>query len=101
MGLSENRVYSQTNSHLIGIMISKTIGFRGLAYFQTHPYGDFPLSDKRAAQADPFFMGSCSPVACPEHSTGTNVPGGCECLAGADSAPGKYVALVPGNSCLM
>ena len=21
-----------------GIMISKTIGFRGLAYFQTHPY---------------------------------------------------------------
>ena len=38
MGLSENRVYSQWNSHLIGIMISKTIGFRGLAYFQTHPY---------------------------------------------------------------
>ena len=37
MGLSENRVYSQWNSHLIGIMISKTIGFRGLAYFQTHP----------------------------------------------------------------
>ena len=31
-------VYSQWNSHLIGIMISKTIGFRGLAYFQTHPY---------------------------------------------------------------
>ena len=30
-------VYSQWNSHLIGIMISKTIGFRGLAYFQTHP----------------------------------------------------------------
>ena len=29
LGLSENRVYSQTNSHLIGIMISKTIGFRG------------------------------------------------------------------------
>ena len=26
MGLSENRVYSQWNSHLIGIMISKTIG---------------------------------------------------------------------------
>ena len=24
-------------SNLIGIMISKTIGFRGLAYFQTHP----------------------------------------------------------------
>ena len=39
MGLSKNRVYSQWNSHLIGIMISKTIGFRGLAYFQTNPYG--------------------------------------------------------------
>ena len=38
VGLSENRVYSQWNSHLIGIMISKTSGFRGLAYFQTHPY---------------------------------------------------------------
>ena len=31
-------VYSQWNSHLIGIRINKTIGFRGLAYFQTHPY---------------------------------------------------------------
>ena len=37
LGLSGNTVYSQWNSHLIGIMISKTIGFRGLAYFQTHP----------------------------------------------------------------
>ena len=24
--------------NIIGIMISKTIGFRGLAYFQTHPF---------------------------------------------------------------
>ena len=39
MGLSENGVYPQWNSHLVGIMISKTIGFRGLAYFQTNPYG--------------------------------------------------------------
>ena len=39
MGLSENRIYSQWNSHLRGIMISKTIGFRGLAYFQTNPNG--------------------------------------------------------------
>ena len=38
MGLSENRVYSQWNSHLIGIMISKTIGYNGVHYFQTHPY---------------------------------------------------------------
>ena len=30
-------VYSQWNSHLIGIMISKTIGFRGTQHFQTHP----------------------------------------------------------------
>ena len=37
MGLSENRVYFQWNSHLIGIMISKTIGFRGTQHFQTHP----------------------------------------------------------------
>ena len=35
--MSENRVYSQTNSHLIGKMISKTIGFRGTRHFQTHP----------------------------------------------------------------
>ena len=38
MGLSENRVYSQWNSHLIGIMISKTIGFRGTQHFQTNPH---------------------------------------------------------------
>ena len=37
VGLSENRVYSQWNSHLIGIMISKTIGFRGTNHFQTNP----------------------------------------------------------------
>ena len=30
MGLSENRVHSQWNSHLIGIMISKTIGYNGV-----------------------------------------------------------------------
>ena len=29
-GMSENRVYSQWNSHLIGIMISKTIGYNGV-----------------------------------------------------------------------
>ena len=31
-------VYSQWNSHSIGIMISKTTGFRGTQHFQTHPY---------------------------------------------------------------
>ena len=35
MGLSENKVYSQWNSHLIGIMISKTIGFRGTLFSDT------------------------------------------------------------------
>ena len=35
MGLSENRVYSQWNSHLIRIMISKTIGFRGTLFSDT------------------------------------------------------------------
>ena len=29
------KIYSQWNSHLIGIMISKTIGFRGTTHFQT------------------------------------------------------------------
>ena len=30
--------YIPSYSHLIGIMISKTIGFRGTQHFQTHPY---------------------------------------------------------------
>ena len=38
MGMSENGVYPQWNSHLVGIMISKTIGFLGVHYFQTNPY---------------------------------------------------------------
>ena len=36
MGLSENRVYSQWNSHLIGIMISKTIGYNGVLTIFRH-----------------------------------------------------------------
>ena len=41
VGLSENRVYSQWNSHLIGIMISKTIGFFGVhdIFRHTHVEG--------------------------------------------------------------
>ena len=31
--------YAPNYRNLIGIMISKTIGFRGLAYFQTNPNG--------------------------------------------------------------
>ena len=38
-GLSENRVYSQWNSHLIGIMISKTIGKMGYTIFR-HTHND-------------------------------------------------------------
>ena len=37
MGLSENRVYSQLEPFKNGIMIRKTIGFRGTQHFQTHP----------------------------------------------------------------
>ena len=40
MGLSENVGYIPNDSHLIGIMISKTIGYNGVHYFQTHPYSD-------------------------------------------------------------
>ena len=32
LGMSENGVYPQWNSHLVGIMISKTIGFRGTLF---------------------------------------------------------------------
>ena len=35
--------YSQWNSHLIGIMIRKTIGFRGTRHFQTHPFSEYPI----------------------------------------------------------
>ena len=44
VGMSENGVYPQWNSHLVGIMISKTIGCRGLAYFQTNPCQNSPGS---------------------------------------------------------
>ena len=37
VGLSENVGYIPNYSHLIGIMIMKTIGFRGTQHFQTHP----------------------------------------------------------------
>ena len=37
LGMSENGVYPQWNSHLVGIMISKTIGYNGVHYFQTNP----------------------------------------------------------------
>ena len=43
MGVSENVGYIPNDSHLVGVMISKTIGFRGLAYFQTHPHGKTSL----------------------------------------------------------
>ena len=38
IGLSENRVYPQWNSHLIGIMISKTIGFFGVLTIFRHTH---------------------------------------------------------------
>ena len=42
MGLFENRVYSQWNSHLIGIMISKTSGFRGIHDIFRHTHITIP-----------------------------------------------------------
>ena len=44
MGLSENRVYSQWNSHLIGIMIINHWVQWGTQHFQTHPYGSVHIS---------------------------------------------------------
>ena len=38
-------------SHLIGIMISKTIGFRGTQHFQTHPYLKNPVHLHRSASS--------------------------------------------------
>ena len=38
MGLSENVGYIPNYSHLMGIMISKTIGCRGTNHFQTNPH---------------------------------------------------------------
>ena len=56
MGLSENRVYSQWNSHLIGIMISKTIGFRGTRHFQTHPYDNLKPGQLRQRQSQAILL---------------------------------------------
>ena len=36
VGMSENGVYPQWNSHLVGIMISKTIGCRGTLFSDKH-----------------------------------------------------------------
>ena len=44
--------YIPNYSHLIGIMISKTIGFRGLAYFQTHPVGRGLISVRHIAMPE-------------------------------------------------
>ena len=52
LGLSENRVYSQTNSHLIGIMISKTIGFRGTLFSDT----PIELDDGKIYRKDLYLM---------------------------------------------
>ena len=49
LGLSENQVYSQWNSHLIGIMISKTIGYNGVHNIFRHTH----LSGQAGAQMWP------------------------------------------------
>ena len=67
MGMSENGVYPQWNSHLVGIMISKTIGYNGVHYFQTNPY----FNDTTAVtglQVAPAWPPKASTfVQCPKH----------------------------------
>ena len=55
-GMSENGVCPQWNSHLIGIMISKTIGFRGLAniFRHTHAMPKYPLPVLVQVVAEPW-----------------------------------------------
>ena len=61
LGLSENRVYPQWNSHLVGIMISKTIGFRGFLYFQTQPLGPLTCHDSTIGRCGLWLhSGNCS-----------------------------------------
>ena len=48
--------YIPNYSHLIGIMISKTIGFRGTQHFQTNPSVHFMISN----QKEPNFAGQIS-----------------------------------------
>ena len=57
MGLSENRVYSQKNSHLIGIMISKTIGFRGTLFSDTPIWASSHLRSAHQEHGDRWHWG--------------------------------------------
>ena len=45
--------YIPNYSHLIGIMISKTIGFRGTQHFQTHPNGWLEMGKIQCFQGTP------------------------------------------------
>ena len=59
--------YIPNYSHLIGIMISKTIGCRGLAYFQTHPSWFFLITPSFSPRSPSFFP--------PVPSGGPGLPG--------------------------
>ena len=49
MGMSENGVYPQKNSHLVGIMISKTIGCRG-TLFSGKPKWEITLDRRQSVK---------------------------------------------------
>ena len=60
-------IFPMIASHLMGIMIMKTIGFRGLIYFQTHPYESgrswnhsYPLGISRSHRKSLFLIGKRS-----------------------------------------
>ena len=66
--------YIPNYSHLIGIMISKTIGFRGTQHFQTHPFG-VPIDQARAPRPTSW-SAFCGPsaVACRAPRRGMAIP---------------------------
>ena len=47
LGMSENGVYPQWNSHLVRIMISKTIGSLATQHFQTNPSEILPTTHRK------------------------------------------------------
>ena len=64
LGLSENRVYSQWNSHLVGIMIINHWVQWGTQHFQTNPFLSPPISTRVPKHSGPpaaSFPSSCGP----------------------------------------
>ena len=103
MGMSENGVYSQWNNHLVGIMISKTIGCRGTNHFQTNPY--------RCVYSSTALCALCRTPGWPSWGTDTwrRWPGNCLKSRGtrrtswiwARFAPWSYVVAMDGESAIL